>query len=443
MRKIVFGLLLLIGCINATNLDLEEYKKLPILASSNIELIDIQELEGYEKEGWVHINAINKATNQKISIFTDTKNVMIGRGFNAISGKEYKFPVDFNKHKKNAAFTIGTGDKEYFLFTDPECPYCLMFDKKISAQAKEKLKLYVYLYPLNFHLAANSMSMAILSQPKEKRAEYASYIMEGQNELTSLIKELDKYSPEMYIDLLRAMNDSRLAQVMPKYIKAIESAYNVKLDSKEKQLKFFAKKVDSFRNNKAYVKLKDEFNNTNTLVTRDFTINGTPSLFESNGVAIQDINAIFYQNQIVNFEKIKEISQGQFSIKAGEGKKKLYVFTSTQCPHCINQFKDISKIDSMLKNYDVRFILMPTGGDPQKAFLELTYIYSQPKEKQFEIFKEMMTGQFDSKKLDSFKLDQNVQNAIIKHLQQDVQATLVSSTPFIVDENGNVLKEVK
>ena len=61
------------------------------------------------------------------------------------------------------AFVYGNGKEEYFLFTDPECPYCKKLETYLP-QIKDKVKIRVFYYPLESHENAKDLSLYIMSQ---------------------------------------------------------------------------------------------------------------------------------------------------------------------------------------------------------------------------------------------------------------------------------------
>ena len=105
-------------------------------------------------------------------ITKDFKNIVTGQGFDAQTGAQLSIPYDIDVAalKDLAAYTLGNGKDVYFLFTDPECPYCQRLEHKLTS-IKKNVTLYVILYPLSFHKNAKSMSRYILNQQNnESRA---------------------------------------------------------------------------------------------------------------------------------------------------------------------------------------------------------------------------------------------------------------------------------
>ena len=103
-----------------------------------------------------------------------------GKNFSVITDKDGKYLIltnnvfDVNKQapikisvnvgllKDKELFTYGTGKNEYYIFTDPECPYCHRFESKWK-NIKENVKFKIFFFNLDFHKNANAMSRWILS----------------------------------------------------------------------------------------------------------------------------------------------------------------------------------------------------------------------------------------------------------------------------------------
>lgn len=104
---------------------------------------------------------------QKINVFVtkDRKNVIVGAGYNDKTGEPLMVPIHMEQYKSQAAMTIGTGKKDIYVFTDPECPYCQKMEKDVLENISTKdYTVHVFLFPLSFHQHAEAMSLYILSQ---------------------------------------------------------------------------------------------------------------------------------------------------------------------------------------------------------------------------------------------------------------------------------------
>jgi len=74
-------------------------------------------------------------------------------------------PVNKNIVKEGIAFTYGKGDKDLYVITDPECPFCkrLMQNKDIMNKLEKNYKIHVIIYPLSFHKNSMAMTEYIMS----------------------------------------------------------------------------------------------------------------------------------------------------------------------------------------------------------------------------------------------------------------------------------------
>ncbi len=418
-------------------IDLSQFKSLPILNSKNLTIKNVKQVDSK----WYYLQAVAKTQGKikKVGIFTDKNTVVIGRGFDVKSGKEIKFDIDYDKIKENAAYTIGTGKDEYFVFTDLECPYCKTFDRKIPLLHK-KAKFYVFFYPLSFHLASKAMSAYIYSLPFENRAKISEKLF--NEPLYKSLKIIDHYNIDMYQKITGMIKDPRGSKNARRYVKEINKAFKISLKTEDEIIAFCQKKIKelSSQNNIETIKTAVTLFEKATKATKiDFEISGTPSIFDSNEKNIQNPNHLFLKYNIVNFEKIKELSETNFAIKIGNGEKDLYIFTSTQCPHCITQFKDEKRISELLKKYKVHFFLIPSGGNPSKAYEQLSYLYSIPSNKQFgELSRLMKGGELTQEQKKEIKKDKIFFSELQKYLR-GTNDTFVTSTPTAIDGSGKII----
>lgn len=151
--------------------------------SSALKMEDIQNMNFFKNKGvtilgtkavddltMVSIMAQTPQGSQKMSVFitNDKKHVIVGGGYVDKTGEQLMVPMDMAPYKKDAGITVGTGKKELFVFTDPECPYCIKMDKEVlSTLSMNDYTVRIYMFPLSFHQNAESMSMYILSQKTE------------------------------------------------------------------------------------------------------------------------------------------------------------------------------------------------------------------------------------------------------------------------------------
>ena len=116
-----------------------------------------------KKEGSTYVVKATHPRMPQAMLFVagDLKTVAIGTGFTA-KGQQIQFLTNMKQFKKQAIYTTGKGKKDYYMFTDAECPFCQQFERAMK-YLKKDVKLHVYLFPLSFHPHSISMSKYILS----------------------------------------------------------------------------------------------------------------------------------------------------------------------------------------------------------------------------------------------------------------------------------------
>lgn len=202
MRKIYLVLLasLLAGSLYAQSAATPELQ-------TKIQNIDFVKKAGFsvqevKKVGDTYVVKATHPRMPKAILFVsnDFKVVVVGTGFTA-EGKKIDFPIDMKQYKKDAVYTYGNGTKNYYMFTDPECPYCQRLEKNL-VNMKKDIKLHVFLFPLPFHKDAVAMSKYILSKTtSEQRAEEMLAIAKGSKEYKNAkISEQDSAKYQKIID---------------------------------------------------------------------------------------------------------------------------------------------------------------------------------------------------------------------------------------------------
>lgn len=103
----------------------------------------------------------------------------LGGGYDK-DGKKFTFPANLDAVKAAVALSYGTGKKDLYVVTDPECPFC----KKFHTQTEGKLadyRVHVIFMPLGFHKEAKPMTNYILAgkDNAEKYDRYADVVTGG------------------------------------------------------------------------------------------------------------------------------------------------------------------------------------------------------------------------------------------------------------------------
>ena len=135
-------------------------------------------------------------------VTTDKKYTIIGRVIDK-NGKPLlpNFPKNAEIIKKGVMFTFGKGDKDIYLVTDPECPFCRMLEKQKKDILSKNYRVHVILMPLSFHKHAKAMSYYILAgKTDEERAKRMREVLEGSNAWKNFHptkEEIKKFNEEL------------------------------------------------------------------------------------------------------------------------------------------------------------------------------------------------------------------------------------------------------
>ena len=150
----------------------------------------ILKIKGVEKKDFYIITLYDKRGEGNIFITKDLKYTILG---NILDNKtkeplraDYpaeKFSGNKEIVKEGVLFSFGKGDKDLYVVTDPECPFCQRFEK-IAKKAKlgEKYKIHIIFLPLSFHKHSKAMIYYILSADSEaEKAERFHKTLTGDN----------------------------------------------------------------------------------------------------------------------------------------------------------------------------------------------------------------------------------------------------------------------
>jgi len=162
-KKMLISSLILTCSLNAAT---KEISKTEIAQMEQLELFKrakIKILKAYDV-GSVYILSINvQGNNDEIYLTKDKKMILSGDVIDVNNGMKISAPVDLTPAKGKEAFVYGDGKEEYYLFTDPECPYCKKLESYLP-QIKDKVKIRVFYFPLESHENAKDLSLYIMNQ---------------------------------------------------------------------------------------------------------------------------------------------------------------------------------------------------------------------------------------------------------------------------------------
>lgn len=207
MKKKLFIISLLtvfmVTVVNASDIKLDTAKLHEIAASTKVlQNPTLQLKDGIDKDSvyFLKLEAKSQRGSQIITAFLDKKTgaIYFGNGYDR-EGNIMAFPKDINIIKEGVAFSYGKGKKDLYLVTDPECPYCIKFEKASEGKL-EDYTVHVIFYPLPFHKKAPAMIEWIMQGKSdvEKRERLVQVALKKSTEYQTLIKDTKKpfiYSP--------------------------------------------------------------------------------------------------------------------------------------------------------------------------------------------------------------------------------------------------------
>ncbi|WP_309497034.1 thioredoxin fold domain-containing protein, partial [Sulfurovum sp.] len=127
-----------------------------------------------------------------------TSELYIGSAYDK-NGQPITFPKDVKAIQEGVSFSYGTGSKDLYIVTDPECPYCSRFEKSVAGKLSD-YRVHVILMPLSFHKKAPAMIEWIMQgkDDVEKKKKFEELMLKGSTEYQALIKDAKK--PFVYSD---------------------------------------------------------------------------------------------------------------------------------------------------------------------------------------------------------------------------------------------------
>lgn len=187
-------ILLFLSTLQATEI-ITNAAKLQDIRSKNAVLQDpIFDIKGaIEKPNSYILNLIAKSPrgSQLLTVFLDkkTSEIYIGSGYDK-EGNAITFPKDAQTIKEGVAFSYGSGSKEIYIITDPECPYCARFEKAVNGKLSD-YTVHVILFPLSFHKKAPAMIEWIMQGKNdiEKKEKFEALMLKGLTEYRALVKD--------------------------------------------------------------------------------------------------------------------------------------------------------------------------------------------------------------------------------------------------------------
>lgn len=164
LLKFTISVLLLIGLAHAQSV--KEVSKSELKSIQELELFQKAQInvqQAYDAGSLYILNTVIQNNRQELLLTKDKKVIITGNAIDIQTGQQIIIPIDMSLLKGKEALTYGTGSQEYYVFTDPECPYCKKFESYYE-EIKDKVKLHIFFFPLSFHENAREMSLYVLSK---------------------------------------------------------------------------------------------------------------------------------------------------------------------------------------------------------------------------------------------------------------------------------------
>ena len=378
--SIVVSSLLFVATAQALSIKDDLQNSIEIFKKEDIRIISAKDIDSVYQ-----LKLSSKGKSFEGYITKDKKYIFFGTALDLKTGKQLFVQTDMSKYDDKQAFEFGTGKDEYYVFTDPECPYCKKFEAQWD-KLKSKVKFHTFLFPLSFHKNANDMSLYILNQKNNA-------------------------------DKSKALIDISL--------------HNDKKYETIKNLSVKKKKV-----------LVEKLNNQ-MKIAKEMFVNGAPAVFDKLGRTVRwDTLIKKYDLGTLDTKVIDILVKQKTYIKYGSGKKKLYLFTDVDCPFCKKEFTS-GKLDKLAKDYTIYVFLHPLTKLHPQSFAKSAFILSQKtneqKVKQLKrFFKGAVLSKKDKASMDDLKKSKDT--SVFKSLSLIEYVSMkasINSTPSMYDENGN------
>ena len=164
------------------------------LSSSEIKQIEQLEIfkkahikvnKAYEMDSLYLLDVVVQGNKDEIFLTKDKKYIISGAVINTSNSLQVKIPLDLSILKGKEALVYGEGKDEYVLFTDLECPYCKKFESYLP-MLKDKIKVKVFFFPLDFHPNAADMSIYVLSKKSNQERIDAMFDLKIGSDLSKV-----------------------------------------------------------------------------------------------------------------------------------------------------------------------------------------------------------------------------------------------------------------
>ena len=174
-----------------------------VLTDPSLEIVGaIERPESYV----LKLEARSPNGGQFITAFLDksSSELYMGSAYDK-KGAALGFPLMADNVTKGVSFSYGTGKKEIYLVTDPECPYCSKFAKSAEGKLSD-YTVHVIFMPLSFHKKAPAMVEWILQgkDDAQRKTRYDALLLKGSKAYAKDVKQPFTYSAEVKEKMAKA-----------------------------------------------------------------------------------------------------------------------------------------------------------------------------------------------------------------------------------------------
>ncbi|CAA6804012.1 MAG: Thiol:disulfide interchange protein, putative [uncultured Sulfurovum sp.] len=176
----------------------------------------IQVSEGIDKGTYyfLKLNVKQNRGSKTVNAFLEKESgaLYIGTRYDK-NGQKMTFPLTkkaIETIKKGISFSYGKGTKDLYVVTDPECPYCVNFEKQALGKL-DNYRVHVILYPLSFHKKAPAMVEWIMQgqDDAEKKHRMEDVMVNNSQEYMAFMgKKGQKFN---YTDTIKVKIDNAIA----------------------------------------------------------------------------------------------------------------------------------------------------------------------------------------------------------------------------------------
>lgn len=191
-KSVILSSLLLLN-LEAKNKELSTSEIASIENLNLFEKAKVKITKAYDIGSLYVLDVLVKGSKDEVFLTKDKKYLISGNVIDTSNGSELKIPLNLSILKDKEAFIYGEGKDEYILFTDPECKYCKKFESYLP-QIKDKVKIKVFFFPLDFHKNARDLSLYIMSQKTNAQKVSAMFEFKLGDDLSKVKNK--KYSKD-------------------------------------------------------------------------------------------------------------------------------------------------------------------------------------------------------------------------------------------------------